>query len=460
MMPVDLGAGLTLRRSTRADVDRLATFHATVFSEPPVVGPDPIVDAWVRDLLLSGHPTVGEDDFLLVEDADGKIVSSSVWITQTWTYEGLPFKVGRPEIVATESAYRKRGLIRAQFCAWHAVSAERGEVVQGITGIPYYYRQFGYEMALDLGGGPSIRAVDIPKLKPAPREEHPERSDPPQEGAASKDAPLAEPFRVRPATSADAPLFVRLSELAGKRSMICCPRDEAMWRYEISGRRTLAADRLICSVIETADGEVAGGLAPSVGMDGNRAFVPFMELLPGFSWLAAADSLLRASWAEGEKVAALLGRHLDTLGFGLGLDHPFYRVNAGRLMPSRRPWAWYIRVPDLKAFLRLIAPALEARLAESAAANYTGDLLLTFYRSGLRLHFERGKITEIADWPPNDRDAHAGFPDLTFTHLLFGHRSLDEMRHGFTDVILDDRIGRPLLEALFPRRPSSFWALM
>jgi hypothetical protein len=129
-------------------------------------------------------------------------------------------------------------------------------------------------------------------------------------------------------------------------------------------------------------------------------------------------------------------------------------------MQSRRPWAWYLRVPDLKAFLRLIAPALEARLAASAAAHYTGDLLLSFYRSGLRMHFEAGRITEIADWPPNDHDAHAGFPDLTFTHLLFGHRSLDEMRHIFTDVTLDERIGRPLLEALFPRRPSSFWGLV
>jgi hypothetical protein len=437
-LPRDLGGGLTLRRSTRADVDCLAAFHSTIFSEPPVVGPDPLIAEWVRDLLLSAHPTVGEDGFLLVEDAEGKIVSSSVWISQTWTYEGIPFKIGRPEIVATEPEYRGRGLVREQFSAWHALSAARGELVQGITGIPYYYRQYGYEMALDLGGGPSIRAVDLPKLKDGE----------------------SEPFRLRPATEADAALFARLDELAAQRSLIYCPRDEALWRYEIAGRREKCVDRLVCSVIETAGGETAGGLAPCIGMEGNRGFVPRLELLPGFSWIAAADSLLRASWAETQKVAALLGRPLDALQFGLGPDHPFYRVNAGRLQPTRRPWAWYIRVPDLKAFLRLITPALEARLADSAATNYTGDLLLTFYRSGLRIHFEAGKITEIADWPPNDRDAHAGFPNLTFTHLLFGHRSLDEMRHAFTDVILDERIGRPLLEALFPRRPSSVWALM
>ena len=42
--------------------------------------------------------------------------------------------------------------MRKQFDVIHAVSAQRGELMQGITGIPWYYRQFGYEMALDLEG--------------------------------------------------------------------------------------------------------------------------------------------------------------------------------------------------------------------------------------------------------------------------------------------------------------------
>ena len=73
-------------------------------------------------------------------------------ISQTWTYDGIPFGVGRPELVGTQPEYRKRGLVRAQFEVIHAFSAERGEMVQAITGIPFYYRQFGYEMAMGLGG--------------------------------------------------------------------------------------------------------------------------------------------------------------------------------------------------------------------------------------------------------------------------------------------------------------------
>jgi hypothetical protein len=40
--------------------------------------------------------------------------------------------------------------------------------------------------------------------------------------------------------------------------------------------------------------------------------------------------------------------------------------------------------------------------------------------------------------------------------LLFGRRSLDELRYAFPDVYAD-QIGRPLLEALFPAQAS--WVL-
>ena len=164
--PRDLGHGLILRRSTPADADPLADFNKMIFREPPATEPDEFVAAWTRELLNGGHPTFNTGDFTIVaEAASGRIVSSLCLISQTWTYDGIPFGVGRPELVGTEPEYRKRGLVRAQFEVMHALSAARGELVQAITGIPFYYRQFGYEMALDLGGGRQGSAANVPKLK-------------------------------------------------------------------------------------------------------------------------------------------------------------------------------------------------------------------------------------------------------------------------------------------------------
>ena len=67
-------------------------------------------------------------------------------------------------MVATRPAYRKRGLVRAVFEMAHARSAAKGELVQVITGIPYFYRQFGYEYALDLEGHRLVAAADVPHV--------------------------------------------------------------------------------------------------------------------------------------------------------------------------------------------------------------------------------------------------------------------------------------------------------
>ena len=48
-------------------------------------------------------------------------------ISQTWSYAGIEFGVGWPELVATLPEYRQRGLIRTQFEEIHRWSEERGE---------------------------------------------------------------------------------------------------------------------------------------------------------------------------------------------------------------------------------------------------------------------------------------------------------------------------------------------
>jgi hypothetical protein len=108
-------------------------------------------------------------------------------------------------------------------------------------------------------------------------------------------------------------------------------------------------------------------------------------------------------------------------------------------------------VPDLPAFLERIAPAIEARLADSPAAGHSGTLRLGFYRSGLDLRLESGRLTEVVAGPYDARSAYdAHFPELTFLQLLFGYRSLEELRHAFPDCYVrrDETTG--LIGALFP----------
>ena len=158
-MPIDLGDNLKLRFATLDDVEALAEFNIRLHDDANL-GPS------IRDLMSGNHPTCKASDFTIVEDTEtGKIVSSLCFISQTWIYGGIPFKFGQPEWIATDVAYRRRGFVRKQFEVIHALSESRGELMQGITGIPWYYRRFGYEMALDREAEVVIDGMHIPTLK-------------------------------------------------------------------------------------------------------------------------------------------------------------------------------------------------------------------------------------------------------------------------------------------------------
>jgi hypothetical protein len=98
---------------------------------------------------------------------------------------------------------------------------------------------------------------------------------------------------------------------------------------------------------------------------------------------------------------------------------------------------------------------LERRLAESALVGHTGDLKISFYRSGLRLAFEAGRLVQVEPWQPTSaEDGQAFFPDRTFLQLLFGYRSLEDLRRTFADCWTSIDEARALLEVLFPTQPS------
>ena len=227
-----LGDGLVLRRSSMQDADALAEFNATIHSDDGPEYPDDKVAAWTSDLLTRPHPSFDVGDFTIVEDtAGGKIVSTMNLISQTWSYAGIKFKVGRPELVGTLLEYRNRGLVRAQFEVIHQWSAERGEVVQAITGIPYYYRLFGYEMAMNLGGGRLGYLPNVPKLK----------------------GDEQEAYHIRPAGAEDLPQIMDLYELGCRRSLVSCVWSEQDWLYELNGKSEKNVNRTELRVIENSN---------------------------------------------------------------------------------------------------------------------------------------------------------------------------------------------------------------
>ncbi|HNB55071.1 MAG TPA: GNAT family N-acetyltransferase, partial [Anaerolineales bacterium] len=404
--------GLIIRHATPEDAAPLAEFNSIMHSDDGPEQPDKNIYAWTIDLLTKPHPHFQPGDFLIVED-NGKIVSALCTVSQTWMYEGVPFGVGRPELVATHPDYRRRGLIRAQMDIVHQWSKDRGEIMQVITGIPWYYKQFGYEMALDQSGGRTAFIPHIPRLR---------------EGQA-------EPFTFRLATEADIPALMEIYAHTAQLHGITCQRDEAMWRYELTGRSDENLVRIQVHMIETPSGEIVGYLGHAPRLWGTILAVNFMGLKPGTSWQEVTPPAMRFAQKIGDAYAAQKeGGKFEGIYFTLGSSHPMYDLFPNILPRVRPSYAWYVRIPDLTGFLRHIAPALERRLSTSPLAGYSGSLALNFYRTGTRLTFEKGQLTNVETWQPGpDAEGDVRFPDLSFLHVLCGRKTFDDLDTFFVD---------------------------
>jgi GNAT superfamily N-acetyltransferase len=445
-IPRDLGDRLILRRAMAEDAERLVAFNADVHREPGQENPDEANALWTRDLMTRPHPTFDAGGFTLVEDTrTNAIVSTLCLIPQTWSYGGIEFSVGRIELVSTHPDYRRRGLVRAQFEVVHGWSAGLGHQVQTITGIPYFYRQFGYEMGLALIGGRWGYASGVPKLKDGE----------------------SEPYRVRPAKEADVPFIVQLYDKGMKRYLVGCTRDEAVWQYELGGRTEKSFAVVEIRAVETAEGGPVGFLIHPPRLWGKGLALWAYELKPGVSWLAVTPSVLRYMQATGEEYASDASRKTgeektyERCTLELGAEHPAYAGTGDWLPHTNKPYAWYVRVPDLPGFLRHITPVLERRLAESPLVGYTAELKIGFYRDGLRLAFEDGRLAAAEPWRSTPADgSSAEFPDLTFLQLLFGYRTLEELDYAFADCWAKNAEVRALLNVLFPKLPSWAWGVV
>jgi GNAT superfamily N-acetyltransferase len=432
-LPRELGNGLLLRQATLADAEAIANFNSIIHGQPGK--PEERVKHWTLALMKGDYPSVSPADFLVVVDQkqDCKIVSTLCLISQIWSFNGIEMKVGQPEIVGTDPEYRRKGLIRAQFEAIHAISKAKGEIIQAITGIPWYYRQFGYEMALNLNGYKFFYFRNISKLAEGETEQ----------------------YRYRPVTTNDIPVLTTLYESYCKDQPIWRVRNNADWQREISITDEKHLFFRKYWLFETLEGVPVGyfNTLPGETYSYNICEVAVMSGHPLRIVCEYLTRLLNEMTDERNK-----GREkpFEAAIFSLGETSPVYEALGKQLEKLNKPYAWYIRVADLPDFLRRIAPVLEKRLSGSVFEGFSGTLKLNFYVSHLQLTFEKGKLTDIRAYQPQSfEDGDALFPYLTFLQSLFGHRSYSDLRYAFADCYPTNERSRILIETLFPQQATN-----
>ncbi|MFN5367904.1 MAG: GNAT family N-acetyltransferase [Roseiflexaceae bacterium] len=437
----NLGDGYTLRWANRDDDASLVALYDTVFDDNPLY-----VSAYVMAQIAGTSPVGVPDDVAVVSDEHNRIVAATLLLRMPIDYAGVAVPAGRPEIVATHPEVRNRGFVRRIFQLIHARSAYRGDLLQGITGIPYYYRQFGYEYALTLGGNYQLPFSSIPAGAP-------DQSD---------------TISLRRATNDDIMPLLMLYERDKRRihnhqPMLVTSRVDATYmRHTI--HTTQSHDPWVPYLIVSDNDTIVGSIFTN-RMRFGAIEIRSLTTEPHVPLHTIFDALCRQIMQLALTMPAN-NAHTSApseIQFWLGVAHPAYPLIARSPHQVNRPYGWYIRVADIARLLQHIVAPLEKRLSQSSLAGYTGTLQIEMYRDGLQIDIVKGKITAQAwkrngPWQSNRSPGapQAAYPPLVILQQIFGLHSLAELRDFYPDVYASHEAYQ-LLDVLFPKQAS--WLL-
>ena len=405
--------GLALRTvASLEELERVAEFNGLIH-EPGVAG--------LTYNLFASHPDTSGRDLAFIENEQGEVLASLCLIPWTIRYGTVDLPVGELGIVGTHADYRKRGLNRTLMQYFWQRFNERGCLFSIIQGIPYFYRQFGYEYShLPLEGGWRLQPDQVPP-------------------------PLVEGYSFRSARMDDLPALTRLYEAQAARQDLSARRSEALWCYLLGEARRSDAMQHDTWLIFAPDGELAGYLRlPHFHFNENLLTIDEVSELSFEAGLAVLNELKRL---------ALL-RRKDGIRFNLPLNAGLLRL--GRAYGASKIWeySWQIAAPDMPALLQRLAPLFEARLAGSMFAGLSRTLSLDTYQQVIELEFAAGRLLKVRSGGPG-QNALLAIPAAQLIPLVLGGSTLDEIKAIFPDAAYRDP-WQLLVETLFPRTQAFF----
>ena len=404
-----LGNNLVLKHATVEDAPRLNAFNAMIF--------DPYVGVQTEAIMLH-HPTIRPENFIYIEDeSTGQIVSSLCLLPWRWRFDEIELKMGEMGIVGTLPEYRNRGLIRTLVNHLKEMLAEGEYDLSQIGGIPYYYRQFGYEYALPLEGYWHLPLYHIP--------------------SAAENAPA---YTFRDATTDDIPTLMEMYEGASRDLNISAVREPEVWRYQIEHKAETDSGAYALLMVDPS-GKVAG-------------YVRLKKFGVGSGLIVCEASHFAFS-----DVPALF-RRLKEIAVERGKD-PYIRFAlppSAVLTQAAKAWgaqfdgyyAWQIHIPHIARLLRTMIPLFERRIAASPFAGLTQSVRINLYRQAYEMIFENGTITAVNSIGFQDWVGMICMPPDAFTQLVMGYRTAEELREIFPDMMAWGE-SRNLLAVLFPK---------
>lgn len=377
-----------------------------------VFGQDGRIDIQVRKW-IDHHPTMSLKDFFVIKHL-GKTVACLNLIPSIWSVGGIPLKVAELGCVATLPEYRHQGLQRRLMEEYHRQISDQRYDLSAIEGIPFYYRQFGYEYALPLQEEIRLKLSQIPDYEVK--------------------------HRIRPFTKADVPKATQLFSQAQRKFYVHTVREEGIWRMQ--QETGLIAEYEFEGYAVEENGEMIAYFM--VNVNSERKELLLREITDVDMY--AVQSILKFLKDKGKQ------HGLETLLATISYHEPFVIQMVAIGGAQSPPYAWQIRAMDYVKLLWKLKPLFEERLATSMYQHLTEKLNFNFYSYIVQIAVDSGVIMDVRR-VETDEDRSVRFNPLVFVQLLLGYRSRDELQAVYSDFLVRTS-RRHLIDVLFPKLPS------
>ncbi|MGQ4912527.1 MAG: GNAT family N-acetyltransferase [Candidatus Thorarchaeota archaeon] len=404
-----LDDGMVLRNACADDIPAIIAHVRAVHGEEVVDG--------IRAMYES-HPRMSWDDtFVIANPDDGTIISSLVLLSGTWLLDGVEVETAQMEVVGTLEEYRHRGYSRILNEAFERRVAEIGPVIQVIAGIPYFYRNFGYEYASPLGGTYPVASTLIPRL--------PEGEN---ESVAIEEVTQQSIKDFLEFRSVHLPTGTWLKDIREEDlqyySFDCNKTDTEGWFFHLVREKKRLVGVFVLSRWAKNVDIICLHLKNHVHLD---------------SVLRFASARAREWNNQTVRVAPP----------NQPVVHEYLRSIASVDMQQR--YAWYVKIPSIQRFIETLSPVLSQRLRNSEYNKHETTLKMTDYKRGFSIRFSDGRFEGVSSM--NERDLgkyDLAAPTGPLTRLLMGYETLDELKSHEPDVLCK-AISVPLVRTLFPK---------
>jgi GNAT superfamily N-acetyltransferase len=402
-----------------ADLEELIKFNAVVHGDD-----DP---EEIRRQIDNLPELDRESNFYIRSLDKGVIVSAASAIPSVWMYENIPLTNLELGWVGTLKEYRRKGLARALYTHFEEI-LQRGEYhISTIMGIPYYYRQFGYDFILPLDRTVQLRIDQIP----VPKDE------------ANKSIVF------RNAHHDDIPRLIRLYDAHSRKMLVHAARTKDLW--ELQERFHREFEQEFKTIILEREGKVVGYFRLCVrGAKKNT---------PQGLWLSVMESSITTFDDVLQTLQYLRGRAAEENACRIDLVGPAIN-NLCRMAQDLGGhidigWKHQIRIPNMTRFIEQIRPALESRLVGTMFEGMTHELAINTYEHCYLLPFVNGKLAAVKDIGMQEVGGYRNFraPPNDLVRLALGNYDTEELRSQNIDFIVSKEL-KLLVETLFPKRDS------